>query len=408
MNIQNDQNDTVSADVTQTETISRQSEDTGIICPKCGKENLSDSEFCRFCGSSMKAVAQQTAPQTNGTDVICPNCGKQVSSLSRFCKFCGGPISVNTAAAFNPSNAYPNQQSTMNAYQYQQNNAVSAGGYGQYQPQQFPAYNNQPNYMAANPFLSSAPPVLDPRYDQFKTSMLQPGQREIVRCMQVSKTYGTNNALNSVDLVIGNGRVIGLLGPNGSGKTTLIKLLCGLLTPTTGSITINGCPIGAATKAMVSYLPDRTYIPDWMKISNILDYFTDFYADFRRPIAEQMLNNLHIDPNAVMKTLSKGTQEKVQLVLVMSRNASLYLLDEPIAGVDPVARDYILDTIIRTHNPDSSVVISTHLITDIEPVLNEVIMIKYGTLALHGDADQLRNTFGKSLNDIFKEVFAGC
>ena len=337
-----------------------------------------------------------------GTQALfCSNCGKQIPSGSKFCRYCGCSIQDEPMSA-QPNGAYYPQPNTNN---YQQN---FNNGYPAYQPNPYPSYNDPMNAAGGYgyPMFSQAP--LDPRYKQFQTSMLQPGQREIVRCSQVSKVYGTTTAISSLDLVIGNGRVIGLLGPNGSGKTTLIKLICGLLTPTSGMITVNGTPIGAATKAMVSYLPDRTYIQDWMKIKNILDYFSDFYADFRRPLAEAMLANLRISPDAVMKTLSKGTQEKVQLVLVMSRNASLYLLDEPIAGVDPVARDYILDTVIRTHNPDSSVLISTHLITDIEPVLNEVIMIKYGNLALQGDANQLRSTFGKSLNDIFKEVFAGC
>ncbi len=312
---------------------------------------------------------------------------------------------------------YPNQQASA-GYPYPQQspnypNQQATAGYPY--PQQYPGYANQqmpagyPQFgMGGYAYPPQNPVELDPRYQKFRTSTLQPGQRELVRCSDVSKVYGNMQAISPLNLVIGNGKVIGLLGPNGSGKTTLIKLICGLLTPTTGSITVNGIPIGAETKAMVSYLPDRTYIPDWMKIKQVLDYFSDFYADFRRPLAEAMLANLRINPESVMKTLSKGTQEKVQLILVMSRNASLYLLDEPIAGVDPVARDYILNTIISTHNPDSSVVISTHLINDIEPALNEVIMIKYGTLAIQGDAQELRNTFGKSLNDIFKEVFAGC
>ena len=289
-------------------------------------------------------------------------------------------------------------------------------GYYPQNPAGYPAPPPMPNGFQPDPAAPGgfpypfppAPAPLDPRYQQYQTSTLQPGQREILNCTNVTKIYGSTQALTNLSLKIGSGRVVGLLGPNGSGKTTLIKLVCGLLTPTTGTITVNGEPIGPRTKAMVSYLPDRTYIPEWMKIRQILDYFCDFYADFRRPLAEAMLGNLRISPDAVMKTLSKGTQEKVQLILVMSRNASLYLLDEPIAGVDPVARDYILDTIIRTHNPDSSVIISTHLITDIEPALNEVVMIKYGTLALQGEVNELRNTFGKSLNDIFKEVFAGC
>ena len=365
------------------------------------------------------SIPQGAVPafQQPAGETVCPKCGNTNPPNSKFCRYCGSPMG---AAVSYPQAGYPDpyqQQNTMGAYPYPPQNMGGYPPYPQgyptgyqqgYQPQPFPAYNGAPNPMGGYPYQPQNPVTADPRLKQFQTSTLQPGQREIVRCMQVSKTYGTVNALNSVNLVIGSGRVVGLLGPNGSGKTTLIKLICGLLTPTSGSITVNGTPIGAATKAMVSYLPDRTYIQDWMKIRNILDFFSDFYQDFRRPLAEAMLNNLHISPESVMKTLSKGTQEKVQLVLVMSRNASLYLLDEPIAGVDPVARDYILDTIIRAHNPDSSVVISTHLITDIEPVLNEVIMIKYGSLALHGDANQLRSTFGKSLNDIFKEVFAGC
>ena len=385
-------------------------------------------------GENTERSTSAGAAAQNGEAVLfCTSCGKQIPHDSKFCNYCG--TTVQTAAGNKqPDNAAAYQQNTVNGNAFQQNtmggnafqpNLMGGNSFQQnpmggnaYQPNPMGGNAYQPNPMGGNGFQQNPmggyqfpmynPMAQDPRYKQFQTSVLLPGQREIVRCTQVSKSYGTNNALNSINLVIGNGRVIGLLGPNGSGKTTLIKLLCGLLTPTTGSITINGTAIGAATKAMVSYLPDRTYIADWMKIRNILDYFSDFYADFRRPLAEAMLGNLRIDPNAVMKTLSKGTQEKVQLVLVMSRNASLYLLDEPIAGVDPVARDYILDTIIRAHNPDSSVVISTHLITDIEPVLNEVIMIKYGNLALQGDANQLRSTFGKSLNDIFKEVFAGC
>lgn len=368
MDIQNELNGTAEQPLT---TAPAQQQTSDPICPRCGKVNLPDGGFCRFCGSSLSAPQPAPAP---------------------------APASPFSQGAM--GSAY--QPNTMQGIAYQQNPMGNA-----YQPQ-FQGYNyNQPP-MGMGGFYNPNPIMLDPRFQQFTTSALQQGQREIVRCMSVSKAYGNVNALGPIDLVIGTGRVIGLLGPNGSGKTTLIKLLCGLLTPTSGNIKINGWDIGAQTKAMVSYLPDRTYIPEWMKIKEILDYFSDFYADFRRPLAETMLGNLRIDPNAVMKTLSKGTQEKVQLVLVMSRNASLYLLDEPIAGVDPVARDYILDTIIGAHNPESSVVISTHLITDIEPALNEVIMIKYGSLALHGDADTLRNTFGKSLNDIFKEVFAGC
>ena len=334
---------------------------------------------------------------------------------------------TNQQAAQQPAQQ-PQQQFTQQPVQQftqQYNPYQQQGGYPAQQPypqgnpyqQPTPGYPYPPQMQGGYPQVmpggipfapGPSPYETDPRYQQFRISTLQPGQREIVRCSEISKVYGNVQAICPMNLVIGNGKIIGLLGPNGSGKTTLIKLICGLLTPTTGTITVNGVPIGAETKAMVSYLPDRTYIPEWMKIKDILNYFSDFYVDFRRPLAETMLANLRINPEAVMKTLSKGTKEKVQLILVMSRNASLYLLDEPIAGVDPVARDYILNTIIGAHNPDSSVIISTHLINDIEPALNEVIMIRYGTLAIQGDANELRKTFGKSLNDIFKEVFAGC
>lgn len=231
---------------------------------------------------------------------------------------------------------------------------------------------------------------------------------DLVYVNNVSKLYGNKIALNGINLTIPSGKVIGLLGPNGSGKTTLIKLLCGLLTPTQGNISICGYPVGPESKAVVAYLPDRTYFPEWMKVREMLDYFSDFYKDFRRPLAEMMLANLRIDPNAPMKTLSKGTKEKVQLILVMSRYAYLYLLDEPIAGVDPVARDFILDTIIKAHNPESSVIISTHLITDIEQALDSVIMIKYGNIALCGDTEGLRQAWNMNIVDIFKEVFKGC
>lgn len=228
---------------------------------------------------------------------------------------------------------------------------------------------------------------------------------ELIRCSGLSKSYGKKEALSGLDLTLESGKIIGLLGPNGSGKTTLIKLLCGLLTPTSGSVTINGMEIGPQTKAIVSYLPERTYIPDWMKVKNILSYFADFYSDFRMDLANDMLNRLNIDVNAKMKTLSKGTKEKVQLVLVMSRNAKLYLLDEPIAGVDPAARDYILDTIISNYNPDASVIISTHLIQDIERVIDDVVMIQYGHLKIHGGADALRTEKGMSIDELFREVF---
>lgn len=228
---------------------------------------------------------------------------------------------------------------------------------------------------------------------------------ELLRCFNLSKSYGKKEALCSLDLSLESGKIIGLLGPNGSGKTTFIKIMSGLLTQTKGEILIDGKEIGPETKAIVSYLPERTYIPNWMKVSDILDFFCDFYADFRRDVAEDMLQRLSVSTTAKIKTLSKGNKEKVQLILVMSRNAKLYLLDEPIAGVDPAARDYILDTIITNYNPDASVIISTHLIQDIERVLDDVIMIQNGHLKIHGPADALREEKGMSIDEIFREVF---
>lgn len=228
---------------------------------------------------------------------------------------------------------------------------------------------------------------------------------EILRCYNLSKSYGKKEALCSLDLTLESGKIIGLLGPNGSGKTTLIKMISGLLTPTKGDIRIDGKEISPETKSIVSYLPERTYIPNWMTVNDILGFFCDFYADFRRSLAEDMLKRLNINPQSKIKTLSKGTKEKVQLILVMSRNAKLYLLDEPIAGVDPAARDYILDTIITNYNPEASVIISTHLIQDIERVLDDVVMIQYGHLKIHGSADALRQEKGMSIDELFREVF---
>lgn len=230
---------------------------------------------------------------------------------------------------------------------------------------------------------------------------------ELVELVGLTKAYNERSvAVNNVTLTLPRGKIIGLLGPNGSGKTTLIKMLNGLLTPTAGSIRINGCPVGPQTKAQVAYLPDRTYLAGGQNINQILDYFADFYSDFSVERARQMLQSLNINPNAKMKTLSKGTKEKVQLILVMSRNADLYVLDEPIAGVDPAARDYILRTIINNYNPQATVLISTHLITDIEKVLDEVVFMRYGQLVLYTSVDNIREKHGKSVDAYFREVFA--
>ena len=227
----------------------------------------------------------------------------------------------------------------------------------------------------------------------------------ILECRALSKSYGAKAALSGVDLTIEPGRIVGLLGPNGSGKTTLIKLANGLLTPTSGEILIDGKKPSRATKAIVSYLPDRSTLPGWMTIAQALDYYGDFYADFRRGVAEQMLMNLGLDRTQKIKTLSKGMREKTQLILTMSREAKLYLLDEPIGGVDPATRDYILRTIISNYSEDAAVIISTHLIADVEQVLDEVVFLREGQVMLHESVEQIRDEKCKSVDELFREVF---
>lgn len=227
----------------------------------------------------------------------------------------------------------------------------------------------------------------------------------ILECKSLSKSYGRTQALESVNMQIEPGRVVGLLGPNGSGKTTLIKLANGLLTPTAGEILIDGAAPGRDTKRLVSYLPDKQYLPDWMNARQLMDFFADFYEDFDRAKAEDMLGRLGIDPKQNIKQMSKGTKEKAQLIMVMSRSAKLYLLDEPIGGVDPATRDYILDTIIKNYNPEAAVVISTHLISDVEPVLDEVVFINGGHVTLQSSVDDIREKHGMSVDAYFREVF---
>lgn len=228
---------------------------------------------------------------------------------------------------------------------------------------------------------------------------------ELLRCDGITKKYGPLIALNNIDLSIEGGRIIGLLGPNGSGKTTLIKLINGLLTPTSGSLTVCGGAPGVETKKVVAYLPDSNYLNSWMTVGQLVDMFCDFYEDFRRDTAIEMLTRLGITTGVRLKTLSKGNKEKVSLILVMSRSAKLYVLDEPIAGVDPATRDYIISTIIGNYNPEASVFISTHLISDIEQVLDEVIFINNGNIVLHKSVDAIREESGKSADELFREVF---
>lgn len=228
---------------------------------------------------------------------------------------------------------------------------------------------------------------------------------ELLKCENLTKRYGSTTALDGINLTVTNGKIIGLLGPNGSGKTTLIKLINGLLTPTEGNLTVTGKEIGPQTKAVVSYLPDSSYLNAWMTVEQIVTMFTDFYEDFRPDLAYQMLSQLGISKTVKLKALSKGNTEKVCLILVMSRNARLYVLDEPIAGVDPATRDYIMSVIINNYNPDASVIISTHLIADIEQVLDEVIFIQNGKILLQRTVDEIREENQKSVDELFREVF---
>ena len=228
----------------------------------------------------------------------------------------------------------------------------------------------------------------------------------IVQCMGLTKTYGRKIALNQIHLNLERSRIIGLLGPNGSGKTTLIKIMNGLLRPTAGDVLINGQRPGIDTKFRISYLPERTYLNPGMKVIEVVQYFQDFYPDFRMDRAYDMLSRLQIQPNERLKNLSKGTKEKVQLILVMSRDADLYILDEPIAGVDPASRDYILHTIVSNYNRNASILLSTHLISDVENILDEVVFSKYGCIVLQAGAEQIRQNEHKSVDRFFREVFA--
>ncbi|MBQ8813674.1 MAG: ABC transporter ATP-binding protein [Lachnospiraceae bacterium] len=229
----------------------------------------------------------------------------------------------------------------------------------------------------------------------------------ILECHNLTKCYDHAGkvGLKNVELTLGRGKIIGLLGPNGSGKTTLIKLITGLLMPQSGELYVAGYHVGPLSKRVVSYLPELTYLNMNQKVKHLFDYFEDFYPDFRRERAENMLGRLGISPEERLKTMSKGTKEKVQLILVMSRDAEFYVLDEPIAGVDPAARDYILETILSNRNPESSVLLSTHLIHDIEPVLDEVVMIKEGQIQLVSTVEGIKERYGCSVDEMFREVF---
>lgn len=228
---------------------------------------------------------------------------------------------------------------------------------------------------------------------------------ELVRCTNLCRYFENVRALDGVDLSLSSGKIVGLLGPNGSGKTTLIKILNGLLQPTSGEARVAGNVPGIETKKIVSYLPDRGYFPDWMRVGDMIDLFSDFYADFDRAKADDMCRVLGLDKKLPIKTLSKGTREKMQLMLVMSRAAKLYLLDEPIAGVDPAAREFILRTILTNYSEDGTVLISTHLILDVEQVLDECVFLRQGQVVLHESVDSIRERTGGSVDQLFRDMF---
>ena len=228
---------------------------------------------------------------------------------------------------------------------------------------------------------------------------------EILKVDGIIKNYRHVAALKGVDFTVGPGRIVGLLGPNGSGKTTLIKIIAGLLQPDSGSVTVCGEPIGVNSKKLVSYLPDKSFLCEWMSVEKMLGYTADFFEDFDRQRAEKMISALEIPLNAQIKQLSKGTKEKLSLAITMSRRAKLYVLDEPIAGVDPAARDYVIKTILSNYSPESSVLISTHLIADVEPVLSDVLFINKGEIMLKSTVDAIRDEEGKSVDSLFREVF---
>ena len=227
----------------------------------------------------------------------------------------------------------------------------------------------------------------------------------IVEFKSVYKKFGDKEALKGIDLKIPKGKIIGLLGPNGSGKSTMIKIINGLLNPTSGKVIVDGKEPSVDTKKVVSYLPERTYLSDWMKVKDILKFFSDFYSDFDIEKANEMLKSLDIDENQKLKSMSKGTKEKVQLILVMSRKASIYILDEPIGGVDPAARSYILKTILKNYSDESTLLIATHLISEIESICDEIIFISKGNIVLQGDTETIREEKGKSIDALFREEF---
>ena len=228
---------------------------------------------------------------------------------------------------------------------------------------------------------------------------------ELLQCVNLDKSYGDKDVLKNVNLTVPRGKIIGLLGKNGTGNSTLIKLINDLLVPTSGQVLVNGQPIGVESKKIIAYLPERTYLDKTMTVDKVIKFFTEFYQDFDEQKARKLLSDLDLDPSQKLAKMSKGMQEKVQLVLVMSRKADLYILDEPLGGVDPATRDYILDTILSNFNEGASVIISTHLISDIERILDEVIFINNGKIVLTEECDSLRDRENASIDEIFRRMF---
>ena len=227
----------------------------------------------------------------------------------------------------------------------------------------------------------------------------------LLECININKSFGNKKVLKDINLVIPRGKIVGLLGKNGTGKSTLIKLINDLLTPTSGKILVNGLEVGVESKKIISYLPERTYLDKSMTVDEVIRYFADFYDNFDENKARKLLKDLELDTSLKLSKMSKGMQEKVQLVLVMSRNALIYILDEPLGGVDPATRDYILDTILNNFNEGASVIISTHLIADIERILDEVIFIDDGKIILQSETDKLRSKENCSIDEVFRRMF---
>lgn len=343
-----------------------------------------------------------TYPQNNPMQDSCPQ--NDPTYTQNITAPANPAYAQNNATQYNPA-AYAQNNVTQYTPAYAQNNTTQSNS----------AYTQNNNMQSDLGYTQNSTTQGNPAYTQSSAAQGNPtaamaySNTPLLQLNDLCKRYpgmGTYMSVFHMNLIIPRGRIIGLLGPNGCGKTTLIKMINGLLAPTCGNVLINGMEPGPATKKIISYLPERTYLDNSMKVSQMVTYFADFYEDFSTEKAYGMLGALGISSDARLKTLSKGTKEKVQLILVMSRQADLYILDEPIAGVDPAARDYILRTIITNYNPSSTIILSTHLISDIENILDDVIFMKNGSLMLYTSVDSIRSQMGKSVDTYFREVYA--